>query len=220
MTEKRSCQTHRCTLNIGGLISKCLFLPVDIREIEDKVSIDINDLKMKDLCIFQDGHPKEIFFGLDQELERDISTIRKMSEISIFRSCWNSTLFYIESGKDIFLLNDVIDSIWKPVHEDLACLLEHLFSEEISLDRVDKIFKDYRDSTKGLHYELCQLDYLINGAEENNAWIDRVVRRIHYFFDLQKCQINAECVLEIKAMLQLQGDFSAFEDIIRQVNKF
>ena len=178
---------------------------------------DIQCKTIAELYSGEKSDEKEIRFFFDKTQEEEISRIFKLSQSWLFSLYWDREFNEQDiAGDESLQASDVLEKIWISVEEELRSLLEDLASEEITLRHVDALFKEYRNKTDLLCEEIALLDCVINGSEQSE-WILLVVEKINQFFKLQDCQSNARNILQVGKMLNLKGDFTAFEGIVQQV---
>ena len=179
---------------------------------------DIQHVNLKELCITEDNRQKVIYFELEPDFEQELCDICKLFSSFLFRYYWTRTLGCLKGiNEESYSPSAIIDLVWKPVHADLKKVMDNLVSGKISVRLVGCIFKDYAGRTTELNSELSLVIRVLGSQQKPSIWLKPTVDKIKLYFTLQDSYVKADSILKIGEMLNLQGNFNLFKEIIQQV---
>ena len=213
---------HVCVC--GWSLFVFVFLNAGSDELRKSVRSDFEDKCIGELCdTTEDGSCHVHFFSEAKELDPHLLplwVIARKHQSAIFHMLWKSQ---IESYSHLasMELTDVITSIWDPVFEQCAVIVEELFSWEIKLSQVDCIFKQYSVVHDLLACEiksLCQAFQECSGKTTADLkWIESRITKMQHYWELCSYQDAAVAFRKIKDSLRLTGDFTLVETVAAKV---
>ena len=128
----------------------------------------------------------------------------------------------LESSTSLSLQNFVV-SIWNPLYNKCELLINSLKDKSIELVEVRKIYEKYINHGENVVEQLYLLHSALELCEERNpssmppAWIKDTVDHMNNYLSLCKQSSAARLILELRDRLNLTGDFTVVEDVVKQI---
>ena len=141
----------------------------------------------------------------------------------IFNRFWCEKLSQVAKEKKALSFQQVVDNVWKPVFDQCVKLLGELKSGKLKLSDVDSLFKESyssdQNSLNSLRQDLCNLHVAIHNNQSSDDFerIESVVCHIGQYWNLCNYHEAAKAFIKIRDMLNLTGDFTLVEEVIRRV---
>ena len=114
-------------------------------------------------------------------------------------------------------LADICSEVWDPAFCNCQSLLDKLYDRSMKLSCIDVHFRQHE---RDLEMQLMNLFAGVNaclGEKRSGAWIKGIVRCIHDYWHLCNYKKTASTFLELKEVLNLQGNFRNVEKLATKV---
>lgn len=128
------------------------------------------------------------------------------------KSCVNQTITF----------SDILTTVWDKAFHDCVQFIQSLRDRTILLSDVESLLHNYEtksilvNNIKSLEVGICRcIGRSIDGEQ---GWIDGCVNRMYQYKSLSCHASTATTFLQLKEMLQLEGDFSLVENLGDEVS--
>ena len=174
------------------------------------------------LCTLSGSEVKVICFRKAQCLlsfAENFHVMNVKNNSDIFFSLWSSTMKKAHADNPDMGIADIEKHVWKPTLNRCQNMLEQLHDKSMTLTDVDTYFLDYRKG--GLERELKQLFKGVNQCchkSPSGDWINHTVHLIESYWKLCNSYKAANCLLELRNVLELtKGDFRTLDILSTKV---
>lgn len=202
-------------------------MEVDLSEIKEKLERDQESCRLLEICHKRSTSEEPIvkFFEVSRENRRMIQLFNLVRSSLLFLSFWQKCvdkapqLCREQSGsREIFSVDMVNDSLWKPSFQRWRGMWESILSGEISLKEVEDRFDRFRSEPQSLDAEIKIVSTFFCDEEGIDADLSRRVAQIKQFQKLKECEDAAVAILVFQKVMKLKGDFQVLDDFHDQVN--
>ena len=192
----------------------------DLKGLDDALQQNWIDLPLSQLCSRENGHLKDLFFNLPEDVQFQLKTMCLAFRSTIFCQMWRRQTSRIEE----IATKDMIHYIFQPVLSNICTAVQSLLDQTITLRRINKIFEEFKtdDAPKNIQKEVDVL--ILISATENNSIaqekgkdVKKVVNKVFDFFKLQRNRKKASSIIKLGEQLKLKGDFTIFEEVENEV---
>ena len=192
----------------------------DLKRLDDALQQKWIHLPLSQLCSGENGHLKDIFFNLPEDVQFQLGRMCLAFRSTIFCQMWKRQASRIED----IVIEDVIDCIFQPVQSNVCTNIQSLLDQTITLRRINKVFEEFKtdDGPNNIEKEVNVL-ILISAtgdnsiAQEQSKDVKKVVNKVFDFFKLQRNRKKASSIIKLGEHLKLRGDFKVFEEVENEV---
>ncbi|XP_016050307.2 E3 ubiquitin-protein ligase RNF213 isoform X1 [Erinaceus europaeus] len=204
-------------------------IKVDIEKIAEKHAEDLSRKMLKDVLL---TIPLPTSFGsLKQDIHYDLSSdIKKMAKKAnalkdshLFQVFWKEEAASLGESEDLVESNAIsLEAVhmylFSPCFKRFMELYKDLRSGEVTLAKVDAVFKDFvhRDDQLASELQLmCHQD-----KDTTGQWIPERVEQIREYHHLHQAVNSAKVILKVKENLGLNGDFCVLQNLLNFADHF
>ena len=195
----------------------------DLKRLDDALQQKWIHLPLSQLCSRENGHLKDLFFNLPEDVQFQLGTMCRAFRSAIFCQMWKSQASRIED----IVIEDVIECIFQPVLSNVFTTVQSLLDQTMTLRRINKIFEEFKTDydPNNIQKEVNVL-ILIAATEDNSIAqehskdvkkVKKVVKKVFDFFKLQRNRKKASIIIKLGEHLKLRGDFKVFEEVENEV---
>ena len=200
------------------------------KEISDNSDDKLASKQISQVCrVEDDGTWKYLCFTtseLNSEMLHNLILFGKYSGDfnKIFEYCWDQQikLSDITTIKDVSY-DSVYEKVWKPTVKQCQLLLSVLRDKSITLEEVEFLYRMQNFSLQLL--VLCNAMHQCYPKPSESlilatSWVSNTVSHIERYHEIAnnpKCKEAAKVILDVKASLELKGDFKIIEDLAKHV---
>ena len=214
-----ACHYCICSLLFIGSLTKKLF---------EELNKDHNNIPVKELFVpvtTSSGSQLACKFfsteNVPNELLQHLYIIGKKYPNDIFESCWRQQS---KSYANLNTFEGVHQMVCTPVFNECEQILVSLEQGTMTLENVENYFSSFHE-TNELKNNLEKLCQGIRECFPNHkhlraprSWVPSVVTSIQEYKKLNGYTAAAKIVLQLKDSMKLNGDFTAVNTIVEQVN--
>lgn len=209
---------------------------VDVADMEEGQQVNIEDMSLNH---FMEVHQLDqisspmagvvTYFNLDGDIRSMAEALYTYRDSYIFQVCWEkqADLKAAEETEmddpdeeevvDIQATPDMIyEDIFEPCFDDYKYIYTCLKNGQITLEKVNQLFGNYKGKYAELIEELdimCSID-----KAPNKQWIHNRVQQIEQYHELHLAVASAQVIMRVKETLGLQGDFRVLETLTEVVS--
>ncbi|XP_029293033.1 LOW QUALITY PROTEIN: E3 ubiquitin-protein ligase rnf213-alpha-like [Cottoperca gobio] len=201
-------------------------MTVDVADMEARQQVNIENKPLSDFMeVHQfDQLPSDMagvvtYFNLGDEIRKMAEVLFTFRESHLFKVCWENQAKLVvaeemeDDDSDEYEASPqmIHDDIFEPCFDDYKHIYTCLKNGTISLEEVNKLFRDY----KGKYEELAQdLDIMCRvDKSTDKQWIHSRVQQIEQYHELHLAVASAQIIMKVKETLCLQGDFRVLETL-------
>ncbi|XP_036924176.1 E3 ubiquitin-protein ligase RNF213 isoform X2 [Sturnira hondurensis] len=196
---------------------------VDFREIANRHLEDLSGKRLND-AVMTNASPTSsdvmwvTHYCLSPKVQEMAQRVDLLKDSHIFRAFWEEAaevlhLLPEEEARLPVDIEDVYEELYRPCLDKFCKLYEDLKSGELTLVKVDTIFKDFVNQYSNLTTDLsamCTLD-----PRDPKDWVPERVGQIREYHNLQRAANVAKVIQEVKEALGLTGDFEVLDLLLR-----
>ncbi len=196
-------------------------------QLRAEVQYDHTTTPIKDLCVIEDGI---VFSSIKCALPLDgirqqFNIMSSVHSTPFFREIWvkhmkKAAASVKRNERAELTVEDIKTAIWDPAFRECNYLLESLRDRSIKLIEVDCYFKT-REERKLQLQRLCSgvCKCISPDKWSDFGWIDDAIIHMESYWSLLNLSKAARVVMELKARLDLSGDFEDIETLAIEVCK-
>ncbi|KAK7926035.1 hypothetical protein WMY93_008345 [Mugilogobius chulae] len=214
-----------CLLKMSNTLSQNTeFITVDVEDLKERQRVNFHEMPLN---YFLDVHLLEqktsdkaapvTYFNLAEDIRNMAKTMYTCKDSYIFQMCWEQHVkaFVNEknSEEELVPLQTICEDVFSYCVDEYKEIYSSLKSGSITLERINELFKDYKEKYEELQQELetmCNLD-----QSDDKHWVSIGVQQIKEFHELHLAVASANIIMAVKSSLCLQGDFSILEKLIK-----
>ena len=183
--------------------------------LRERIKEDISERPIRELCVRTTAGMTVVFFDLEQEVHDMVSKIHDLQTSRIFSKLWET---YCNQLQGVTVtIEAVFQSIWTPVCQRLASIIEQFLNGEMQLKEVEEYLDMFNKKYEKLEREF---ELLLNNSTEPKIRLDIQKDRLYTRMDQIKEYVmlsttcaSARSILKVKEAMKLTGDFSEVESI-------
>ncbi|XP_070579265.1 E3 ubiquitin-protein ligase rnf213-alpha-like [Ptychodera flava] len=203
---------------LHGLLAACKTVqPVATDDLQRKVAINIDNLKMNMLCdpITVDSDrtkPLVTFFGLSKPVKEMLEPLKCVHTSILFKNLWAARSRGFrrdkknQEGIDLITVEEIADVVWKRVHVGITELLTKTQNGKITLREIDTLFGIFTGSYDRL---VKELRLLWGNKPTGIEWIAKRVDQIKQYHTLEQRLVAVDTVVAVHKTFGLTGEFKA-----------
>ncbi|KAK7926008.1 hypothetical protein WMY93_008318 [Mugilogobius chulae] len=199
------------------------FITVDVDDIKERRRVNFHEMPLNTFLdvhlleqITSDKPAPVTYFNLDEDIRNMAETIYTCKDSYIFQMCWEQHVkaFVNEySEEEVVSLQTLCEDVFSYCFDEYKEIYSSLKNGSITLERINELFKDYKEKYEELQQELetmCNLD-----QSDDKRWVSDGVQQIKEFHELHLAVASANIIMAVKSSLCLQGDFKILEKLIK-----
>lgn len=206
--------------NLSALTPTCL-QSAGLPELKQELKKDFSLKKINQLCV-RDGQKIQVVCfqsaGSLSDFADKFYLMNHKHASNLFTVEWKAAISAEFRSGTSLALSSLKSKVWDPAFRNCQFLLKELCDCSMKLARVDQLFKRHKPNLE------MQLRNLLAGVNacldetKDGDWIEKVVCRIHDYWQLCTYRKAATVFLKLKEVLNLQKeDFSDVENFATEV---
>lgn len=219
--------TEATALHMKTRVS-CLFVAVDVQELQQFVSEDLSNVSLNKLvtCTKKENQLHLVNCALSAAVIDVLPAAAKLTESMLFRSMfWKQTYTTLMQqhhntpSVPLLMLDEVITKVWLPAEQKWRRLGTELLNRTVTLATLDRMLQLCGNDLSRMETELKIVDCHYIAAEKTD-WCTMLMQQIREYTMLKMSRQGALILNECRHDLGLNGDFSELEMLCSEVLSF
>lgn len=200
------------------LVNKMVFFLVDVGRLETQLECQASPLPLATVCSrSEEGEIHIVVHNVPSNLKRYLLPLSTTESSVVFRMLWmeygREALRKLEGdsghNRQSLPIDQVIEAVCCPSLHQCRQIGESLRHGTMPVSEVQKYFSQFLNDTSSnaLRKEIDVLSRQLNENEDSSTWIAERIEQMQVYHMLSHNVHVADCLMRLKTMLNLSGDF-------------